>query len=306
MGGMKWKSPSPANPEIELVRPFLGLPKKQIAGFAASQEMAFREDSSNEDTHVPRNFLRHAVLPVLARFPGGGGVANIPRAMDLIGAEADFVEGCARAWLAGERSKPFADLHPALRRKIAHLQLVEAGLAPSFDLVEALTQKLDEPVNIDPARAARIDSGGRLHLFPSGLPGFNPERHPTILDSPEGQVRLGEACLAWRFLGQVPEEFPPGAECFDAATIGDRIVVRHWQPGDRFQPIGMPSPVKLQNLFVNAGISRAERRELPVAEDTLGRIFWVRGLRMSELHKVTPRTARCLQFRFGPSQAPAP
>ena len=51
----------------------------------------------------------------------------------------------------------------------------------------------------------------------------------------------------------------PQTERFDANAIGERIVLRHWRPGDRFQPIGMKSPVKLQDLFANAKVSRSER-----------------------------------------------
>ena len=52
---------------------------------------------------------------------------------------------------------------------------------------------------------------------------------------------------------------------FDAAKVGVDIVLRHWQPGDRFQPIGMAQPVKLQDLFTNAKIPQARRQGLILA-----------------------------------------
>jgi len=56
-----------------------------------------------------------------------------------------------------------------------------------------------------------------------------------------------------------------GMEAFDADRVGDDITLRHWRAGDRFQPIGMKSAAKLQDLFVNAKISAAQRRELTLA-----------------------------------------
>ena len=53
-----------------------------------------------------------------------------------------------------------------------------------------------------------------------------------------------------------------GREWFDADAVGRRVLLRHWQPGDRFQPIGMQSAVKLQDLFVNLRIPSEHRREL--------------------------------------------
>jgi tRNA(Ile)-lysidine synthase len=56
--------------------------------------------------------------------------------------------------------------------------------------------------------------------------------------------------------------------------------------------------VKLQDLFTNAKIPRARRRELTVAVAETGEIFWVEGLRMSEHFKLTPATRRRLMWRW--------
>ena len=86
-------------------------------------------------------------------------------------------------------------------------------------------------------------------------------------------------------------------EFFDADKIGGGIVLRHWRPGDRFQPIGLKSAAKLQDLFVNAKIPAARRRELALATTAAGEIFWVEGLRISERFKLTPLTARKLVWQ---------
>ena len=74
--------------------------------------------------------------------------------------------------------------------------------------------------------------------------------------------------------------------------------MRHWRPGDRFQPIGMKSAVKLQDLFVNAKIPAARRRVLVLAATAAGEIFWVEGLRMGEKFKLTPETRRQLRWNW--------
>ncbi len=87
-------------------------------------------------------------------------------------------------------------------------------------------------------------------------------------------------------------------EYFDADRLGGRIVLRHWQPGDRFQPIGMISAVKLQDWFVNQKVARAGRTSLVVAQTAPGQIFWVEGQRISEHFKLTKSTIRRLQWRW--------
>jgi tRNA(Ile)-lysidine synthase len=91
---------------------------------------------------------------------------------------------------------------------------------------------------------------------------------------------------------QVRQEF------FDAGKIGNKITMRHWRAGDRFQPIGLKSAAKLQDLFTNAKVPRERRRDLIVAEAASGEIFWVEGLRISENFKITPQTKKRLILRW--------
>src|SRR5258706_13577792 len=93
----------------------------------------------------------------------------------------------------------------------------------------------------------------------------------------------------------------PSQECvesFDAAKVGGSIVLRHWQPGDRFQPIGMPKPVKLQDMFVNRKVPRANRHKLLVAATAAGEIMWVEGLRISECFKLDKGSRRQLKLSW--------
>ena len=54
-----------------LVRPLLGVTRDQIEDYAVSHELAYLNDSSNDDTRYDRNFLRHEVLPLIeSRWPG--------------------------------------------------------------------------------------------------------------------------------------------------------------------------------------------------------------------------------------------
>ena len=54
-----------------LFRPLLGVTRSQIEDYASANELAYLNDSSNDETRFDRNFLRHEVLPrIESRWPG--------------------------------------------------------------------------------------------------------------------------------------------------------------------------------------------------------------------------------------------
>jgi len=121
------------------------------------------------------------------------------------------------------------------------------------------------------------------------------------LNEKTGEVEFGGARLHWlidlkRTSGR--PQARAGCEYFDADRIGSRIRLRYWRPGDRFQPIGMAQPIKLQDFFTNQKVPRGRRRELIVATTATGEVFWVEGMRISERFKLTGETIRRLQWRW--------
>ena len=90
----------------------------------------------------------------------------------------------------------------------------------------------------------------------------------------------------------------PGRELFDATRVGNRIRLRHWQPGDRFQPLGLARPAKVQDLLVNRKVPADRRRELLIATTAVDEIFWVEGLPPGERFKIDRDTRRRLVWTW--------
>lgn len=56
---------------LEILRPFLSLSRPDIEAYAMRHNLAWVEDESNRDIELPRNFIRHRLLPILeVRYPG--------------------------------------------------------------------------------------------------------------------------------------------------------------------------------------------------------------------------------------------
>jgi tRNA(Ile)-lysidine synthase len=150
-------------------------------------------------------------------------------------------------------------------------------------------------------RVATRDEAGIVRVRAMESPQFKPETVEIDLHGGAGQVVFAGMRIRWRILttcGKSVLRREAGCEFFDAERVGTRILLRHWQPGDRFQPIGMATPVKLQNIFTNEKILRNHRHALNLGSTAQGEVFWVEKLRISERFKLTDRTNRRLQWQW--------
>ena len=154
-----------------VIRPLLTVSRAELRVYLASRRAPFREDPSNLDRSVPRNRIRHDLIPSLRTYS--------PRVVEALAREAEIAraddEWLARA--ANELSASLvkstdtgvevdapglAALHPALGRRVARDALRRAsGCAVGFDHIERLRRlAVDAPTQVDlpGCRAERVES----------------------------------------------------------------------------------------------------------------------------------------------------
>jgi len=325
LSGMKWRSHSPANPKIELVRPFLEQPKARLRQYAITHRVPWREDASNASLDIQRNRIRHELLPLLRRKYQPTLEKIIARVIDITSAEAQFAAESAAGWLSEVQTSrltsqidakgivPFDKLPIALQRRCLQSQLLSLGITPEFDLIEQLRLRPASPSSVgasnltaraqkkDRRAVLRRDPAGIVHLQDSENPSFCSASLELDLNGRAGEARFNGVHLRWKInreqTGRLPRPHS-ASEVFDADKVGSPILLRHWQPGDRFQPIGMSDSVKLQDFLTNQKIPRQRRHELILAVNACGHVFWVEGLRISERFKLTPTTNRRLHWAW--------
>ena len=83
----------------------------------------------------------------------------------------------------------------------------------------------------------------------------------------------------------------------DLNKVGTELSVRQRKPGDRFQPLGMKTPKKLQDFMVDARIPASWRHHIPLVCSPR-QIVWVVGWRIAEGVKVTEASKRVLRLEF--------
>ena len=238
-----------------------------------------------------------------------------------------------RGRMARRQPPAFEKLNVAVQRRCIQLQLFGLGINTDYELVERLRlipgqpmavaaqvkagTSYAQPEEIAPTgrrTPAPLRRGGTSELLfvsrdPAGLVRRQPVPRTDFqigslhidLGSRKREAVLDGVRIRWRTDSNRARRRPKdkvGCEYFDAEKVGSQILLRHWRPGDRFQPIGMSNPVKLQDFFTNEKVARARRHELVVAATANGKVFWVEGHRISEQFKLTKTTKRRLQWRW--------
>ena len=293
-----------------LVRPLLALSRSETERCCRAAGVTPLRDPTNRSRAHLRNRIRHQLLPVLRRYN-----PRIEDALARLAAAAatdvELLERLAATTPAGTakdgalriRRKQLAALPEALR---AHaVRLAYARLAGD---ARGLSERHLRAV----LRAAAGPSGARLDL-PRGLratverdsivlaprPAATPRALPgrrVPLPVP-GAARFG----AWTVRAEIiarPRSLRSAnghAALLDPAACG-RLWLRRRRPGDRFHPLGLTGPKKLQDFLVDAHVPRAERDALPLVCGERG-IAWVVGQRPAEWAKVGSSTAKALRLR---------
>jgi tRNA(Ile)-lysidine synthase len=303
-----------------VIRPLLETSRQDIRDFLNRTRVEYQEDASNADRAIPRNLIRHELIPFLESRFAPNVVEVLNREAAIARDDAQYLEEAAAGAvreLVGR--SPNGDVEilvrqllarpPAIARRVvrAAQQLAAGGKFVGFDAADAVltlaVSNLAGPLDLPGHRVNRVGqklvltrSTGRWPRRGSG----EAAKFSYELDVP-GEVRVPEAACAITAKAQSVPAGQSASACWPLVSRGDQVVieggrlagplvVRNRRPGDIFRPLGLHGRKKLQDFFVDAKVGRTERDMVPVVVDSKGQIVWIAGLCVAEEFRVTERT----------------
>jgi tRNA(Ile)-lysidine synthase len=152
--------------DLAIVRPFLGVWRKEIDVYVREHRIKFREDASNKNLDPLRNRIRYRIIPYLEKILGRNIRPAIWRAAAITGEEEDWMEKQLPDSTDAQFSVArFRALPVALQRR-AILKWLQAQKISgiSFDLIERVRSLADRnavsaKVNLSQDRHARRRAG---------------------------------------------------------------------------------------------------------------------------------------------------
>ena len=299
-----------------VIRPLLDVTRAELRTALRERNVDWREDATNLDRTIPRNLVRHEVMPLL-RTLNAQADAALARAAEILRGDEEFLESLANAafikcvetdqsatdaavsgngFHVAIRTEDFLRLPVALARRVARYALETANPSRTYGLEEA-----DEL-----SHAVAAGTGGNL-------PGLALERFAAKVvlvkrgSQQAGSVDAIELRLhvpgtveaphgGWTVTAEGPLPTPEilsgdaAQVVVDAGELGSHLTVRYRRPGDRLHPLGAPGRKKVQDVLVDRKVPRDDRDTVPIVTTEMGEIVWVAGHALEDRFRVTPLT----------------
>ena len=270
-------------------RPFLGIRRSTLEGYARDAGVEWREDPTNGSREFLRNRVRHDLLPALRHADPALEHALLAIARRSAAWRADLASAVdSRLSIARPDGTSIAVARTELSghdRGSLSIMWSEIASRVGLALDRRGTHRVASFIMNRPVAGSVQLSGG--WCVEATRDAFvlrrRPANAPNELVLPEhGEVQWG----SFRFRA-VEGDRMPGAVTVDAGSVwqadvssGPRHVVRRWMAGDRLAPEGGRRRRRVKRYLTEAGVRGLDRPEWPVVVAGAD-VVWIPGVRRS-------------------------
>ncbi len=281
-----------------IIRPLLFAEKLEIERYAEENKIVFREDVSNASDKYLRNRIRHHLIPVLQDIEKSS-VSRISENQQHLGEDIELLNELVSLQnptvlkTEGERiiftpseiqpKNRKADVSRWMLRSFAFSAIQVAQILRTEDSGKKFYSSTHEILSdrchwIIRKRGIEKDMDSEAVVIQSSQ---------TILKVPvKLHMRL---CEASGF--EISTNTRIAA--LDFHQLSFPLILRKWQNGDRFQPLGMKQQKLVSDYLIDIKVNRFDKESVYVLESA-GKIAWVVGYRLADWAKITANTQSVL------------
>lgn len=288
-----------------VVRPLLELSRSDIEAYLKSLGLDFVNDSTNAASVYRRNWLRNEIIPAIS--------AREPEAVSAILATMSHLsdnESFYRWAVADAASRLFTSTSLPVEANLDTILKTMPADAARMLLFESLKPYGFNITHIDNI----LCCGSNTAEFTTATHRATVSRRTlTVRPLENAPVNSESHTVSLRHDIAIPcrisvrshsiEEWHPVRDnsraWFDEKILegNPTFCLRRWQRGDRITPFGMTGSRLVSDIFNDAKLSAAAKREAWMLTRN-GKIIWAVGLRASDAFPVTPCTTRFISLRL--------
>lgn len=288
-----------------IIRPLLFATREKIAEYCSDNRIAYREDSSNSLTKYSRNKIRHLVMPVLRKInPSADATIN------KVAGKLAALDEILQDYINDLRKEISDSRDGSIIFSIAGLKALKGGRSMIFELF--VPYGITDETSSGLLRLLDSTSGKQIFTKTHRIlrdrdiiivaPIEDRDLSQRIEIRNPDELRKVPGIISAEILDAGPDsEIPRTCDvaCIDLDKIAFPLLVRKWEKGDCFHPLGMQNRKKLSDYFTDRKFSVIMKEKVSILESE-GKIVWIIGERLDDRFKVTERTVRMLVIRVSP------
>ena len=288
-----------------IIRPLLGVGRKEIEAFLASRNQPYITDSSNLADDVVRNKIRHNIVPAMLEVNPSVSEAILQTAgrlrevVDIF--DRTMAEKVKNASLPSEVSDRMCYSVDKIKDEhTLYYILYPLGFSPQQiqDIFSQIARLRQGAVFRSATHELLIDRG-TVMVQPVNDCCIN-KKFPI-----EGKYIIDEKWAMRISVVDNDSSFSLSREkscaCLDAAVVSFPLFLRNGRQGDRFQPLGMRGSRLVSDFLTDLKINLFDKRRQWILTDAQGQILWVVGHRMDHRCRVTDSTQKVVMVELIPS-----
>jgi len=285
-----------------IVRPLLFASRDEIEKYRHENFLDFREDASNQSLDYQRNKIRHTLLPVTDTLNPSFREGLIRTMSYLDDVSKVYDRAIQQTW---ERVAIRKDNDYLI--SIAELKLLDPLPTYLFEFLKSFGFNSMVVADI----VSSLDGGsGKQFISPSHrlvrdreslilMPLLTENRKQFYLE--EGMKELMIPVHLKISFSEKKEKFKiPDSQfvaCIDRDRIQFPLLIRRWQQGDYFKPLGMSGFKKVSDFFIDSKLSLPEKENVWILANG-EQVVWIIGHRLDDRYKITAGTQNMIRIEI--------
>lgn len=285
-----------------IIRPLLFTNRAEILDYCHRMSIVFRTDSSNIETVYKRNLIRHQILPLLEEV----NTAFRKNALKTIG-NLNETGLLFQQRMSEIKEMVYSEDEQGVMIQIEKLLNLGPLRTILFELIRPFGFQAEQTDDI--IDSLNKESGRKF--FSEDYRLVKDREYLLISTRHQKQHKvfyIEEDCTKISNPVHLTIEKMERTKDFRFSTLTNVVdldmeklifplILRHWQVGEYFQPLGMTGLKKLSDFYIDEKYSIPEKENAWILASG-NQLVWIVGKRLDDRYKITAKTKKIVRIRF--------
>lgn len=275
----------------DIIRPLLPFSREDIVNYANEQQITWREDKSNAEKKYLRNKIRHTVIPILKEIN-----PNLLQGFSRTVAHLEESRAIVNEKVSEISPKILSKSREMLKISIAEMLKLTNPKAYLYEILKVYNfTEWDNVFDLLKAQSGKIIYSNthvllkdREYLLLKELNKINLDKRKILI--PKGVNQIKEPINLYIEFTEKKQSESKNYVLVNKNLVTFPMILRKWEEGDFFYPMGMSGKKKVSKFFKDEKLSKFEKNDTWLLCNADNKIIWIVGMRQDRRFAITSET----------------